>query len=78
MKAFKAETQSNINQLIIENGIHLKPAQLPIHCPEKPAQPDKVIFEFLYGKLFLKFAQVGGRTWDLFDFRLFSLINAAP
>ena len=27
---------------------------------------------------FLKGALVGGQTWDLFDFRLFSLTNAAP
>ena len=26
--------------------------------------------------LFLKGAQVGGQTWDLFDFRLFSLTSS--
>ena len=26
---------------------------------------------------FFKGAQVGGRTWDLFDFRLFSLTSSA-
>ena len=32
-----------------------------------------------YMTVFLKKgAQVGGRTWDLFDFCLFSLTNAAP
>ena len=29
-------------------------------------------------KFFLKVAQAGGWTWDLFDFRLFSLSIAEP
>ena len=32
--------------------------------------------EFYYISFF-KGAQVGGRTWDLFDFRLFSLTSSA-
>ena len=30
-----------------------------------------------FGYFFLKGAQVGGRTWDLFDFRLFSITRSA-
>ena len=43
----------------------------------------KEIFHDFANKLlrvsfFIKGAQAGGRTWDLFDFRLYSLTIAAP
>ena len=42
--------------------------------------PDFYPVEALFYKLsfFKKVARAGGRTWDLFDFRLFSLSIAVP
>ena len=37
--------------------------------------PIELLFFFFF--FFFKGAQVGGRTWDLFDFRLFSLTSSA-
>ena len=46
---------------------------------DRVARNDKILV--INGRIkhiFLKGAQVGGQTWDLFDFCLFSLTIAAP